>query len=92
MLNLTDVEHSVAIGGLQAHFHWLVVLRCCADVPVGEGNRHEGADVHPGGLSVEEKSHHVAVRADPRQTVCLHNLKMQGWLGTILAARQVKIW
>lgn len=56
-----DGEVSVALGALQAHFYWSVVLHCCADVPITEGDRNEGADVQPSDMFVEEKSHHVAV-------------------------------
>lgn len=62
VLTLTlDVEGSVASGVLQAHLHRLVVIFCCADVPVAVGDRHEGADVQPGVVFVEEETHHVAV-------------------------------
>lgn len=71
-------EGSVARGALQAHLHWLVVLPCCADVPVAEGDRHKGADVQRIVVSVEEESHHVAVRADSRQTLfVVHRLRCE---------------
>lgn len=72
------VEGSVACGVLQAHFHRLVVLPCCADVPVAEGDGHKGADVQPAVVLVEEESHHVAVRADSRQTLfVVHRLRSE---------------
>lgn len=55
-----DGEVSVALCALQAHFYRSVVLHCCADVPVAEGDRNKGADVHSSDMLVEEKSHHVA--------------------------------
>lgn len=66
----------MASGTLLAHIHWLVVFLCGADVPVAEENRHEGAVVQPGDMFVEEKSHHVAARGDPQQTVfVIHRLR-----------------
>lgn len=56
-----DGEGAVALGALQAHFHRLVVLHCCADVPIVVGDRNQGADVQPSDMFVEEESHHVAV-------------------------------
>lgn len=67
----------MALGSLQAHFHRFLVLLCCADVPVVEGDRPEGGDVQPSGLFVEEKSYHVAARGDIQQTAVLHRLRCE---------------
>lgn len=69
-----DVEASVAWGGLLTHFHHLVVVLRCADVPVGAADRHESADAEPSVAFIEEKSHHVAFSAYPCQTVFIRHL------------------
>lgn len=63
-LQRLDGEACEAFGTFQTHFHWLVVLHRCADVVVAVGDWHQGADIYSSVMFVEEKSDHVAVRAD----------------------------
>lgn len=73
LFHVLDDEGSVALGGFLAHCQRLVVLHCCADVPVVVRDRDQGAVVHPSDVLVEQKSHHVAVWANGSQGFFVFN-------------------
>lgn len=81
LLQRQEGEDSVSLGALQTHFHRLVLLHGRADVPVAVGDRHQGAEVDPSDVLVEEKANQFAVRADGAQLLlvfhCLWEEKIQ---------------